>query len=316
MNIKKSYSGLTIYGDKIVANQSVAGEKLVELTPGIYKPYFDHVQQVFWFEVFNPVSDDLLELDSEVYKQVTSEMTHFLKPETKESFNNYGFIYKRSALLHGLPGTGKTCIVNRIAKEVVKNSGVVLYSTNPDLIKMSFTVLDSIQPETTVMVVFEEFDEIANRYERTLLSLLDGEVQKHNVMYMATTNYLEKIPKRLYRPGRFSSVIEVDFPTANARRQYFTYKLTSSFKDLELYVAETHGFSIDELKEVIQSVIILNNDLQKTLTRIRDTRGFEVKIQEEKEKQDPFLNSGLLREIRKSMGYEDPDGYASVGEEN
>lgn len=277
MKTKKSYISLSIYGDKLIADYTSSADKLKKLSAGIYTIHYDGNSGTFWFKEFNPIADNILELDSPEYKQVTSEMAYFLKPEIRKRFKDMGYIYKRSALLHGDPGTGKTCIVNRVAKDVVDKGGIVLYAQHPSILKIAFEVLSDLQPETLTLAIFEEFDEIARSSEGQLLTMLDGEVQKENVMYLATTNYLEKVPKRLYRPGRFSSVIKVSFPNAKARKQYFTYKLGEEFAKLDLYVEKTSGLSIDELKEVIQSVEILGNDLDATLERLKTTREFVAK---------------------------------------
>lgn len=271
---KKSYTSLSIYNNKYIADYTSSAEKLTQLTPGVYTLHYDGNTGTFWFQDFNAVADTILELDSPEYKQITTEMAYFLKPEVKKQFNDMGYIYKRSALLHGEPGTGKTCIVNRISKDVVKQGGVVLYVNNVQLLKIAFEVLSDLQPETLTLAVFEEFDDLARSNESNLLTLLDGEVQKENVMYLATTNYLERVPKRLYRPGRFSSVIKVNFPNAIARQQYLTYKLGDNFEHMKTFVGKTNGCSIDELKEVVQSVIILGNDLDDTLARLKATREF------------------------------------------
>lgn len=274
-----------MYNNKYIADYTSSAEKLTKLTPGVYTIHFDPNSGIFWFQDFNAVSDTILELDSPEYKQITNEMAYFLRPETKKKFNDMGYIYKRSALLHGEPGTGKTCIVNRISRDVVKQDGIVLYVTNVALLKMAFDVLSDLQPETLTLAVFEEFDDIARSNESQLLTLLDGEVQKENVMYLATTNYLERVPKRLYRPGRFSSVIKVNFPNAIARQQYFTSKLDADFEHMKPFVEKTNGCSIDELKEVIQSVIILGNDLDDTLNRLKTTREF---VQQDPKSNNPF----------------------------
>lgn len=271
MSLKKSYTSISVVGDKLVADYTSSADKLPKLEPGIYTIHYDPIFATFWFKSFHPTSDHILDLPSSEYQQITQEMSYFLRPEVRAKFNDMGYIYKRSTLLYGLPGTGKTCIVNRIAKEVVKSGGIVIYNDKPDILKMAFEVLNDLQPETLTLAVFEEFDNITKYYEKHLLTLLDGEVQKANVMFLATTNYLDRIPKRLYRPGRFASVIEIQFPTLEARRQYLIHKLGDN-PNVNFYAENTQDFSIDELKEVIQSVEILGNDFRKTIDRLKATR--------------------------------------------
>lgn len=242
-----------------------------KLSSGVYTVEFDRSQGCFYFNEVETSYDQLVELPSPEYELLVSEVKMFLKPETKEVFKKFGYLYKRSALLHGKPGTGKTCIINRISEEVVKAGGIVLFNPNPEFLKGAFEMLDSTQSEDMIMVIFEEFDELIKEYEGSLLSLLDGEVQKKNVMYVATTNYFDKLPKRMIRPGRFSNVIEVGFPNEVARRAYLATKPVTQ-NDIDQISSVTDGFSIDELKEVVLGTKCLGYTLGDVTNRIRASR--------------------------------------------
>lgn len=268
--MNKKYENFTVNNEKIIPNGT--SSIVSKLSPGNYEFKYDQMSRIFWFQAIEFKHDQILDLPSPEYTQIVTEMNFFLKNETKEKFSKLNYLYKRSALLHGPPGTGKTIIVNRISRDVVKSNGICLWVKNLDLIDMAYEALNDIQPETLVCVILEEFDYIAQRYESKLLSLLDGQTQKQNVVYLATTNYIDKIPPRLYRPGRFSSVIEVKFPIREARSLYLTTKLGNDFAHLEEWLEKSETFSIDELKELIQSVYILECSLEKTVNRILDTK--------------------------------------------
>lgn len=272
---EKSYSQFSQHGDKFVAD-TASVNPTAKLPPGFYKVKINQ-QGTLWFEVFQSNSDKILDLPSPEYDQIVTEMEKFLTPEKRKLFEKMGYIYKRSAFLHGLPGTGKTMLVNRIADLTVRRGGVVLFVDDIRLLKLGFKALDDIQPDLLKLVILEEFDELAQKYETELLTLLDGQVQTNNVIYLATTNYVHKVPKRLYRPGRFSSVIEMQFPTPKARKYYLEHKLG---KDpiVPTLLEKTNGMSIDELKEIIQSVVLLENDLEKTCKRIWETRELGGKV--------------------------------------
>lgn len=252
---------------KPISDISVLGK----LPPGVYEVNVNMQGEVF-FSKIDTNHDALIDLPNTEYDQVIKEIGKFMLPETRQAFEDNGFIYKRSTLLYGPPGTGKTCIVNRIANSVVQEGGVALFSPNPKLLEESFKILDSIQPETRVMVIFEELDQLMDRYESELLNLLDGEIQKSNIIFVATTNYIDKIPARIRRPGRFSSVVQVSSPTAETRRYYLNYKFKGKI-DIESWVSKTEGFSVDELKEVALSVLCLGYELETILARIRENKG-------------------------------------------
>lgn len=282
----RAYSSFTRHGNKLVANQDV-GEYMVKVPSGIYTPHIDVQRGIFWLQDSNILSDQILNIPSKEYRQVVAEMNTFLTAEKRQAFKDHGYVYKRSALLHGAPGTGKTCIVQRLVSDVLERKGIVLYVDDPRVLEYAYSVLGDVAPETFTLVVFEEFDRMAERYETVLLSLLDGEVQKDNVIYLATTNYIDKIPARLRRPGRFSSVIEVKYPSKQARSYYLNAKLhdKSLVKDLAV---KTRGLSIDELKEVIQASVILDQPLDYVLGRIKANRDFSKLESNEDEDQEYF----------------------------
>lgn len=282
----RAYSSFTRHGNKLVANQDV-GEYMTKIPSGIYTPHVDMQRGIFWLQDSNILSDEILNLPSKEYQQVVSEMNSFLTPEKRQLFKDHGYVYKRSALLHGAPGTGKTCIVQRLVSDVLKRQGIVLYVDDPRVLEYAYGVLSDVAPNTFTMVVFEEFDRMAERYENALLSLLDGEVQKDNVIYLATTNYIEKIPARLRRPGRFSSVIEVKYPSKQARLAYLNHKLSNKALAKDL-AGKTKGLSVDELKEVIQAVVILDQPLEYVLGRITANRSLETQTNENDECDEYF----------------------------
>jgi hypothetical protein len=269
----RSFRNFSVDGEQIRPNFE-SNNPIDRLPSGSYTMHFDPQNGDFWFEPLKLTSDGILDLPSPEYTQVVDRMNLFMKPETKEKFLKFNYLYKRSVLLHGLPGTGKTVIVNRVARDIIKSGGICLWAQDPRLLKMAFKVLDDIQPEVLTGVIFEEFDSLIKQHESALLTLLDGQVQKQNVMYLATTNYLNKVPKRLYRPGRFASVIEVKFPIPEARRIYLESKLGKDPPGLQERVELTEGLSIDELKEVVQAVDILEEPIKDVLERLKATRDY------------------------------------------
>ena len=262
-------------------------ETVRSLSPGMYKVIYDDMTDTVSFKVMGSNHDALVDLPGTEYDSVVSEVDLFLKPETEQRFKDVGFLHKFNILLHGKPGTGKTCLVNRVAQKLIEANAIVLFNPPPFTLQKTYEILDAIQPETRVLVIFEEMDEHVKRDETSLLHVLDGEVQKKNAMYIATTNYIDRIPARVRRPGRFSTVLEVGFPNALAREHYLNTKL----KDKSLVkkiVEKTEGFSIDELKEVVRGVYCMNKDVNTYIDYVASSCNKGKKIQEDDLDLDEF----------------------------
>src|SRR5690606_8755834 len=65
----------------------------------------------------------------------------------------------------------------------------------------------------------EEADSIID--DTTCLSILDGELSIQGAVFVAMTNYKDKLPPRISnRPGRFDRVVLVDAPPAAVQIEY------------------------------------------------------------------------------------------------
>lgn len=218
--------------------------------------------------------DDLVHLPDTAFEKVVFEIEKWMSNDTRKLYYDNGFLYKRSVLLYGPPGSGKSCIVNRVANEVIQKGGIVLFNVSPEYMNSIYEVIDEIEEKRLVMVIFEELDQLVENYEEPLLHLLDGEIQRENVIYIATTNYLDKVPKRIMRPGRFSLTLEVEFPSKEAREYYLQVKLSDNKgkfdeEEVKMWCDKTEGFSIDELKETVLAVRCLDYPLNEAVNKIK-----------------------------------------------
>lgn len=272
-----------------------------ELPSGAYAPEQDPETGKVWFKKLKLNCDSIIDLPSTEYEYVTKQITNFLKPETKAKFQSEGFIYKRSVLLHGKPGTGKTILVNKVTQDALKNGAVVLFNPNPESLSAFYEALEATAPNKLTLVIFEEFDDLVaegSRTEKVLLSILDGEIQKNNIIYLATTNHLDKVPLRMQRPGRFSSIVEVGFPSSEARNVYLTAKKVDRSL-LSSWIDTTEGFSIDELKETVLAVKCLGESLSVVVDRVKDlkAKGLESESKDRDEEDDEDSFHSIIRSM-------------------
>lgn len=199
------------------------------------------IKPTFIIEILNEVTDIALQNDKlKVYniedndywqilyknKKYVDSFVYDKKYEVlniiKDFYNKYdwyikkGIPYKKGLLLSGPPGTGKSTFVSILASELNLN----IYYCNlsdkrivNDLIKH----IGKIRPKSIVLL--EDIDclfltkdrETNNNNESlsTLLNVLDGVNSSDGVIYILTTNYIDKIDKALIRPGRIDIHIEM-----------------------------------------------------------------------------------------------------------
>jgi SpoVK/Ycf46/Vps4 family AAA+-type ATPase len=163
--------------------------------------------------------DDLLVLPDSATETVLQEIEEFWSRE--EIYRKYRYLWKRGILLWGPPGSGKTTTVQLISKRIVERDGIAVYVSNPKIAAIGLKYLRKIEPKRPVVVMLEDLDTIVQNHEHEILALLDGELQIDNVVFVATTNYPEKLDRRIVnRPSRFDLVKKVPMPSAEARRIY------------------------------------------------------------------------------------------------
>lgn len=238
------------------------------LSPGIYSIGQTMEGRLYLSSMFS-TTDELVKLPNFASEQIINEVKSFWNEKTKAHFERYGLVYKRGILLHGSPGTGKTCTIASVMDNVVNEGGIVIFNPEPGLLAKTINAVRQIEPELKVLTVFEEFDNMVDNPD--FLSLMDGQLQLENIVYIATTNYIHNIPLRIRnRPSRFATVLEVGPPSADVRQAYLAAKLRGEDARLiEELVAKTEGFVIDQIKDVIVSICCIGLDMAEAIEKIR-----------------------------------------------
>jgi SpoVK/Ycf46/Vps4 family AAA+-type ATPase len=171
-----------------------------------------------------------------------------------------------------MPGAGKTVVITLLMKELMKLNGIVLICGHPEFLSHILQRIRSMEPDRPMIVVLEDIDEIIDKHgEHAILSMLDGENQIDNVVYVASTNYPERLGARIVnRPSRFDERIKVDMPTPLARKTYLKFSAPTLEDDtLEQWTKDTKGFSIAHLRELVAATYCLDQPYEEVLKRLR-----------------------------------------------
>lgn len=217
--------------------------------------------------------DEIIPLTDSVSKEVVDAVADFWNKE--EAYKEMGFLWKRGILLWGPPGSGKTTTIQQLAQMIIDDNGLVVYCEDPRICAHGLGLLRRIEPTRPIIVLLEDVDSICQNYgDNELLSLLDGELQIDRCVFIATTNYPEKLDRRMTnRPSRFDMVRKIDMPSKTDRKTFINAKCENiSDEELEYIAVETKGFSIAHLKEVLISVKCLGKNLDETIVHLNEMK--------------------------------------------
>src|SRR5690348_3412213 len=105
-----------ILNDTTVYSDFTAEAHKKGLPAGTYQLHFDAYSKTSELKQFKLQSDGIVDLPDPVFQTVVNDLQTFCSKTSQDQFDKYLYIYKKQILLHGRPGTGKTCIVIRLAE--------------------------------------------------------------------------------------------------------------------------------------------------------------------------------------------------------
>lgn len=252
--------------------------------------------------------DEIVPIPNPHAESSLSIAKRFIAGEFQASLKEIGLINKMAMMLWGEPGTSKTVTIHQIMEYAIEKNWVVIDgSSQLGHIAPCIRQIRMVEPGRGVVVIWEEFERlIDNGYETEILQLLDGADQLPNVLYIMTTNYITRVPKRIFtRCRRIPFQVEFEYPGAEERRAYFSQKIPEKYKDqvdLEGWVDKTEGFSIDHCAQVLVGVFAFKqtvDDVIKDLKSRMNIYGDSWKMEEEPdlEKMSGFLDeTGYMME--------------------
>lgn len=225
--------------------------------------------------VFQPlkiVKDDLIKVDNSLTNDVVNFITNFKSEESKARYAQTKVIHKTGILLHGPAGSGKSGTINLIIDELIKDNAIVFFDAEPELVAAVLPAVREQNPDKLICVVYEEFDEWLQHEHATINSFLDGQLSVNNMIVLATTNYIAKIPSRIKnRPSRFQLVHEIGVPSKEFREAWFTKKLTDigHADKIATFVDQSDGMVVDQMKDLIVSNIALGIPLPEVVQKLQ-----------------------------------------------
>jgi mitochondrial chaperone BCS1 len=279
--------------------------KLIELSEkseeGRFICYTWNIENCYWREESKIKSRPMqsVVLPNALKQRLVNDMEKFLSPRTQDFYNRNGIPYRRSYLFYGVPGTGKTSLVQALAGNFHR-SVCFLLPTHPKMTDDSLREAINQIPDDSI-VVFEDIDALfsSGRQNRVahsnltfsgLLNALDGISNPNGQIFILTTNLRDQLDHALLRNGRVDMHVEFGYaipeqmeqmwcnfyPDAAALASSFSQGVQNRLEEHKLQITTSalqHFFvtqmdsSAEEALEQLDSIIvdILNNSSQAML---------------------------------------------------
>lgn len=248
----------------------VCGTTSRELPPGAYGCTLNQYGEVQIHHRDLQV-DDLIDFAESLPGKILDEIETFWS--LGDVFQRYGYLHRRGYLLYGPQGSGKSSVVHQVVHRIINKGHVAVFCEHPGFLTRAMEIFRKIEPDRPLVCIFEDIDAVIEMHgDSELLGWLDGSHQINKVINIATTNYPERLDRRIVsRPRRFDRIIKIEAPTADMRETYLSRKLPDLVHNGQLthWVDLTEGLSFAALAELVISVACLGNNLEETVKLLR-----------------------------------------------
>lgn len=248
----------------------VCGTTAKQLPPGAYSCTLNQYGEVQIHQRDLQV-DDLIDFANSLPGKILDEIETFWT--LGDTFRRYGYLHRRGYLLYGPQGSGKSSVVHQVVHRIISTGHVAVFCEHPGFLTRAMEIFRKIEPDRPLVCIFEDIDAIIEMHgDSELLAWLDGSHQIDKVINIATTNYPERLDRRIVsRPRRFDRIIKIEAPTPSMRETYLSRKLPElvTRNELKHWVDLTDGLSFAALAELVISVVCLGNSLEDTVKLLR-----------------------------------------------
>jgi len=218
-----------------------------------------------------------------------------------EVFKRLGIDPPRGILLRGPPGGGKTLLAKALASESEAEFFII---NGPEIMNKYYgeteanlrDIFKEAKENSPSIVFIDEIDAIAPKREDVfgdvekrvvaqLLSLMDGLLERGDVVVIGATNRIDSIDPALRRPGRFDREVEIGVPNADGRLEILQIHTRGmpldNRVDLQKLALESHGYTGADLRALCREAAL------------RSIRRYMPEIEIESE----TLSSGVLEKM-------------------
>lgn len=193
-------------------------------------------------------------LNDNLVDTIKNDVDKFINSE--EQYNKLGIKYKRTYLFYGPAGTGKSSLATAIANYSRRN--ILSINISKDMTDATLIKVIAGRPDKSI-ILFEDIDCLFSNLKRNddkevvkddekkkddgnkvtlscILNILDGAYTPEDVIFILTTNHIDKLDDAIRRDGRTDVKLKITRPNIATITRYLEYvhKQTGKVIDMEV----------------------------------------------------------------------------------
>lgn len=205
---------------------------------------------------------DTIYLDDDIKNHFLNDIQKFFND--KKKYEKHGISYKRSYLLTGPPGTGKSSMIYAVASKFNLNIGIFKVTAQKKTLESAIKTI----PKNTILLiediehVFPTMDsdkEHKGINESDILNCLNGAFYKSGLLLFLTANNVYRIQKKMLRPGRIDYRLKFDYCNKNQIKQIYNAFIENG--DAEIFYNQVKHL---KLTPAILQTVLFNRDDDST----------------------------------------------------
>lgn len=194
-------------------------------------------------------------LNDNLVETIRNDVDKFINSE--EQYCKLGIKYKRTYLFYGPAGTGKSSLATAIANHSGRN--ILSINVSKDMTDATLIKVIAGRPDKAI-ILFEDIDCLFANLKRSenveeskegekkdnsikvtlscILNILDGAYTPEDVIFILTTNHIDKLDDAIRRDGRTDLKLEITRPNVATITRYLEYVHNQTGKPIDIDVSE------------------------------------------------------------------------------
>lgn len=243
----------------IIPYQIEEGKKHITLAPGVYQLGYYEIAPMCIVDHFMPLKeqDSLIRFKDSVVDDVVNKVDKFFSQNSVDAYKELKLVHKMGMIIHGPHGTGKTSSAMLALRAIAKKYDAICLDCTPRTLNNCINTIKNIRQhqKNPIIMFMDEFEVEMREREEQWLPFLDGTGSFENFVFIACTNYIDKIPDRIKdRKSRIKHIVEIKGLPMTVYSEYIKDRLPN-LKSEELaefaFKAENEKLTIDQVKNAL-----------------------------------------------------------------